>query len=68
MAQPKQVTKTQTPAEQADDDAAYDAWFREQVAIGLSEADRGALVSDETVRAEWKRIRTELARRTKNGK
>jgi hypothetical protein len=50
------------------EDPAYDAWFREQVEIGLAEADRGELVSDEAVRAEWQGLRAELLRQAKDGK
>jgi hypothetical protein len=34
------------------EDPAYDAWFREQVQIGLDQADRGEVISQEEM-ARW---------------
>jgi len=44
--------------------AAYDAWFRAQVAQGLAEADDPAAVwvTHEEVKASWGRKRAELAK------
>ncbi|WP_439815849.1 CopG family ribbon-helix-helix protein [Zavarzinia sp. CC-PAN008] len=46
--------------EQPPSDPEYDAWFREQVQIGLDEADAGLLISHEEVEAEAAAWRAEV--------
>ena len=48
------------------EDSEYDAWFKEQVQIGIDEADRGELIPHEVVEQEWRRMRAELIRRIKD--
>jgi hypothetical protein len=50
------------------EDPEYDTWFREQVQIGIDEADRGELIPHETIRREWRKMRAELLRRVKEEK
>ena len=50
--------------EDASETAAYDAWFRAQVAQGLAEANDPAIawVTHEQAQASWSRKRAELAK------
>ena len=45
------------------EDPEYDAWFREQVQIGLDQLARGETVPDDVVRAKWRQQRAEILRR-----
>jgi len=45
------------------DAAAHDAWFRQQVQIGIDEANAGNLVSSEEVEAEAAAWRAEMQRK-----
>lgn len=49
--------------------AAHDAWFREQVEIGLAEADDPAAewVTNEEANASWGKKRAELVKRAERG-
>lgn len=46
-------------------DPEYDAWFREQVQIGLDQANAGLLIPSEEVEAEFTARRAEAARKLK---
>lgn len=48
------------------EDPGYDAWFREQVQIGIDAANRGELIPDEVVRRQWRKTRAELLKRIKD--
>lgn len=56
---------TTAALKRAHEAAAYDAWFREQVEIGLAEADDPAAewVTNEEANASWARERAELLKR-----
>ncbi|MGH6926384.1 MAG: hypothetical protein ACRED5_21865 [Propylenella sp.] len=47
------------------EDPLYDAWFREQVQLGLEAVARGETVTHEAVTARWRRQRAELLRRAR---
>jgi hypothetical protein len=49
------------------EDPAYDAWFREQVQIGIDQADRGETIPHEQVQAEWEAVRAKLMKRIAEG-
>ncbi|BBK35752.1 hypothetical protein STAQ_08300 [Allostella sp. ATCC 35155] len=46
----------------------YDAWFRQQVQIGIDEADAGKLIPAEEVEAHFAARRLELRRRLEESK
>ena len=50
------------------EDPEYDAWFREQVQIGLDQINRGEVIPHETVERRWEAMRAELLQRIKEGK
>ena len=53
---------------QPGEDPEYDAWFKEQVQIGIDEADRGETIPHEEVEREWQKMRAELLRRIEEQK
>jgi predicted transcriptional regulator len=48
-------------------DPAYDAWFREQVQIGLDQVNQGQVISSEEVEAEFAARRAETQRQLRRG-
>ena len=62
---PKIRTRPQEPTgefvfKQPGEDPDYDAWFREQVQIGLDQIARGEVVSDEEMKRWFAERRAEL--------
>jgi len=53
---PDQAARLRQQREAAD----YDAWFRRQIQAGLDEAERGEVVPQEDVEADWERQRADL--------
>lgn len=47
------------------EDPRYDAWFREQVQVGLDAVARGETAEHDAVRARWRKKRSELLRRAR---
>jgi hypothetical protein len=70
MPRPKSATDPEEEfrIKEPGEDPEYDAWFREQVQIGLDELERGEFIPHEVVKEEWRQMRAELLRRIKDEK